>query len=110
MVFHETSVRTAREEVVPNSYIVVFKKDIPHDKCDAHCEWARTKVSERMGTMGADAEQYSGVKHQYKLPSGWAGYSGSFSEDMVKDLEAADEVRLVHLFPDDGFDADVLLG
>jgi hypothetical protein len=86
------NVASTEPVVIPNNYIVVFKEDTPHDKCDAHCAWASEIHSQKVYTDAEDVEKYHGIKHRYKLANGWSGYSGSFDDDMIKELEDTDEV------------------
>jgi hypothetical protein len=86
-----TYTASAEPTVIPNSYIVVFKENTPHDKCDAHCTWASEAHRQKVYTA-EECECYQGVKCQYRLPTGWAGYAGSFDDDLIKEIEATDEV------------------
>jgi oryzin len=86
---------TSQPEVIPHSYIVVFKQGTPHDKCSAHCAWAAEIHSQRVYATAEESEQFTGIQYQYRLPSGWAGYAGKFDQDMVRELEEAEEVDFV---------------
>ncbi|KAA8895792.1 peptidase S8/S53 domain-containing protein [Sphaerosporella brunnea] len=89
-----TYTASTQPETIPHNYIVVFKKDTPHDKCDAHCAWAAEMHSQKVYTAD-DQAKYCGLQHQYKLPCGWAGYAGSFDQALIEELEATDEVDYV---------------
>ena len=79
-------------EFVPNHYVVVFKRDTPESVCETHCAWAHQQHSERVYPSSDEAAKYAGIKHTYKLSNGFAGYAGSFDDDLVKQFEATDEV------------------
>jgi hypothetical protein len=86
-----TYTTSAEPAIIPNNYIVVFKANTPHDKCDAHCTWA-SEVHGQKVYSAEEGDHYHGIKCQYRLPNGWTGYSGSFDDDLIKQIEATDEV------------------
>jgi hypothetical protein len=80
-------------EIIPHHYVVVFKQSTPAAVCSSHCDWAHQQHCDRVYPSDEEAAKYAGVKHRYQLPSGFAGYAGSFDADLVRQLEATEEVR-----------------
>lgn len=81
------------EHIIPNQYIIVFKSDIPKDRCQEHCQWATELHTQRISARSADSDapETSGVLHHYSFPT-WNGYAGSFDEDSKNEIESREEV------------------
>lgn len=89
------STETVHAETIPNSYIVVFKKNLQKDACDRHCEWANQRHSERISALSSDeATNYEGIKTHFRL-RGWQGYACSVDAQTKKQIEDSDEVDFV---------------
>lgn len=89
------SAETVHAETIPNSYIVVFKKNLEKEVCERHCEWANKCHSERISALSSDeATSYEGIKNHFRL-RGWQGYACSVDEQTKKQIEESDEVDFV---------------
>ena len=89
------------EHIVPNQYIIVFKPEVPKERCQEHCQWATELHAQRISARSADSEapDTTGVLHHYSFPT-WNGYSGSFDEDSKNEIESREEVfRKFQEFP-----------
>lgn len=93
-------------EVVPNSYMVVFKKHVKHAAAQSHHEWVQsihTKAQdERMelrkrSQFPITTEIFDGLKHTYNIVGGMMGYSGHFDEETLEEIRRHPDVST--LFP-----------
>ena len=76
---------------IPDSYIVVFKKDVSHATACAHHDWvheqhveiekAKRDLSKR---SQISMSTFSGLKHTYNIAGSLLGYSGHFDEDVIE--------------------------
>lgn len=84
------------EHIIPNQYIIVFKSDIPKERCHEHCQWATELHTQRISARSVDSEapETSGVLHHYNFPT-WNGYAGSFDEDLKNEIETREEVDFI---------------
>jgi len=84
------------EHIIPNQYIIVFKSDIPKERCQEHCQWATELHTQRISARLADSDapETSGVLHHYSFPT-WNGYAGSFDEDSKNEIETREEVDFI---------------
>ncbi|KAG0640181.1 peptidase S8/S53 domain-containing protein [Tuber brumale] len=83
-------------EHIPNQYIIVFKPEVPKDRCQEHCQWATELHTQRISARSADSEEpeTSGVLHHYSFPT-WNGYAGSFDEGAKNEIESREEVDFI---------------
>ena len=90
---------TTAEEVVPNSYIVVLKKDVKDAK--KHHEWVQsvhTKAQdERMelrkrSQFPITTDIFEGLKHTYDIVGGLVGYSGHFDDETLEQIRRHPDV------------------
>lgn len=76
---------------IPDSYIVVFKKDVSHASACAHHDWVHGQHLEVEKTKRDLAKRsqlslstFSGLKHTYNIAGSLLGYSGHFDEDVIE--------------------------
>lgn len=84
--------------IIPHSYIVVFKKSATPEICDTHCSWAHERHLQRCmhrvpNTVNL-ASTLDGVTHTYNFDN-WRGYSGAFDDELKAEIEETDEVEWV---------------
>jgi cerevisin len=76
-------------EVIPNSYIVVLKKDA---ELDSHLLWFNTLLTGQF-TRG---DQLNVLKHVYSISDGlMKGYSGIFDENIIDEIRSSPDVAFV---------------
>jgi cerevisin len=90
---------SSNAEVVPNSYIIKFKKHVNDDSATAHQTWIQevhnfreTERSDlkKRGQMVDDV--FRGLKHTYKIGQDFVGYSGHFDEDVIEKVRRHPDV------------------
>ena len=82
---------SSTSQEIPDSYIVVFKKDVPHSSTAEHHEWvqeqhhecakAKRDLHKRSQTP---LTTFGGLKHTFNIAGGLVGYSGHFDEDVIE--------------------------
>jgi cerevisin len=90
---------TAKE--IPNSYIVIFKKDVTASSAASHHGWvqdlhlskedARTELRKR-SQIPLAADIFSGLKHTYDIAGGLLGYSGHFDDEVIEEVRRHPDV------------------
>lgn len=91
---------TTGAKVVPNSYMVVFKKHVKDSHAKEHHDWVQsihTKNQERMelrkrGLLDDAAELFNGMKHTYDIVGGMMGYSGHFDDETIEEIRRHPDV------------------
>lgn len=76
---------------IPDSYIVVFKKDVTHASATSHHDWVQDQHIE-IETAKRDLSKrsqfpitaFGGLRHTYNIAGGLLGYSGHFDEDVIE--------------------------
>lgn len=78
---------------IPDSYIVVFKKDVSHASASVHHKWvhgqhleietAKTKRADHSKRSQFPITSFGGLKHTYNIAGGLLGYSGHFDEEVI---------------------------
>jgi len=83
-------------QVIPDSYIVVFKKQIDSTKVDYHHSCIHDYVAEerRLSKRGLLEDMVSGIKHVFNFKD-FQGYSGSFSNEILDKIRRSEEVAYV---------------
>jgi cerevisin len=92
---------SSNAEVVPNSYIVKFKKHVDDSSASAHQTWLQ-EVHTFRETERADLKKrgqkllvddvFHGLKHTYKIGQGFLGYSGHFDEETIEQVRRHPDV------------------
>lgn len=96
---------SSNSEIIPNSYMVVFKKHVTQRAAQAHHNWVQdvhferqtynTELRKRGQTTMAE-DIYQGLKHVYNIP-GLMGYSGHFDEDVIEQVRRHPDVEYIEL-------------
>ena len=97
---------SSTSQEIPDSYIVVFKKDLPHSSAAVHHEWvqeqhhecakAKRSLQKRSQTP---LMSFGGLKHTFNIAGGLVGYSGHFDEDVIEQVRRHPDVSIYHLIP-----------
>ena len=81
---------TSAQEI-PDSYIIVFKKDVSHDAACAHHDWVQAQhllvETTKMGLAKRSQfplTAFGGLKHTYNIAGSLLGYSGHFDESVIE--------------------------
>jgi hypothetical protein len=82
---------SSTSQTIPDSYIVVFKKDVSHSAAAQHHDWVK---DQHTGCMKAKRDlhkrsqtpfvDFSGLKHTYNIAGALLGYSGHFDEEVIE--------------------------
>ena len=83
---------STQAQTIPDSYIIVFKKDVSHKVATAHHCWVqgqheevqKTKRSKKSKRSQIPFTTFGGLKHTYNIAGGLLGYSGHFDEDVIE--------------------------
>jgi cerevisin len=87
--------------VVPDSYIVVFKKHVTEASASAHQSWVQDihLESENVRTELRKREQFplsndifEGIKHTYNIAGNFLGYSGHFDDSVIEKVRRHPDV------------------
>jgi len=84
-------------QVIPDSYIVVFKKDLEETKVKYHHSCVHDYVSEEKRSLskrGLLEDFISGIKHTFDFDN-FQGYAGRFSKEVLDKIRRSDEVAYV---------------
>lgn len=91
-------------DVVPDSYIVVFKKHISPASATEHHEWIQSthtrcemeKMKRELGSQFPMAA-FGGLKHTFNIAGALLGYSGHFDESVIEEVRRHPDVSLTFL-------------
>jgi len=84
-------------QVIPDSYIVVFKKHVDEIQVKYHHSCVHNYVAEEkriLSKRGLLEDLVSGIKHRFYFKS-FQGYSGKFSNEILEKIRRSDEVAYV---------------
>lgn len=97
---------SSNAQEIPDSYIVVFKKDVSHSTAALHHDWvheqhtscmkAKRDLHKRDQTVFTD---FGGLKHTYNIAGGLLGYSGHFDEEVIERVRRHPDVSTACIFP-----------
>lgn len=84
---------------IPDSYIVVFKKDVSHASACAHHDWVQDQHVQ-IETAKMDLAKrsqfpltaFGGLKHTYNIAGSLLGYSGHFDESVIEQVRRHPDV------------------
>lgn len=88
-------------EIVPDSYIVVFKKHVTEQKAFDHHAWVNdvhlssaTERSElkKRSQFPLTTDIFEGIKHTYNVAGGFLGYSGHFDDSVIEKVRMHPDV------------------
>lgn len=92
---------SSNAEEIPNSYIVVFKKDLAVQAASNHHEWvqmlhlssedSKAELRKRSQIPMAD-DIFEGLRHTYNIAGGLLGYSGHFDDDVIEQVRRHPDV------------------
>lgn len=87
---------------IPNSYIVVFKKDVSHSAASEHHDWVQEQHTECMKTKRdlhkrsqTPFVDFTGLKHTYNIAGALLGYSGHFDEEVIERVRRHPDVSTI---------------
>ena len=89
---------SSNSKVIPDSYIVVFKKHVTHETAAAHHTWVQDVHLESMKKLKKRSQFpmtdsiFEGLKHTWNIAGGLLGYSGHFGEDVLEILRRSPDV------------------
>ncbi|KAK0655899.1 subtilisin-like serine protease [Cercophora newfieldiana] len=88
-------------EIVPNSYIIKFKKHVNDDSASGHHMWLQKIHSDRepyrmdLKKRGLLDDAFKGLKHTYKIGQDFLGYSGHFDDETIEQVRRHPDVEYV---------------
>lgn len=92
---------STESQTIPDSYMIVFKKDVSHSTASAHHSWvqdqhveienAKKKLRKRSQTS---INAFSGLKHTFDIAGDILGYSGHFDEEVIEKVRHHPDVSL----------------
>lgn len=88
---------SADSQVIPDSYIVVFKEQVEKKHIDHHHHRIRSLVEEennQLAKRGFLDKLISGIKYTYNFKT-LKGYAGRFTDDVLEKIRRSDEVAWV---------------
>lgn len=96
------------EHEIPDSYIVVFKDHVKENSAIEHHTWVQElhttslKKRSQIPLLKAGSEWLNdaadGLKHTYNIPGGLLGYSGTFDNSVVEEIQKHPDVRCSSVF------------
>ncbi|KAH8886703.1 hypothetical protein GQ53DRAFT_768950 [Thozetella sp. PMI_491] len=95
---------SSNAEVVPNSYIIKFKKHVTHKDASDHHTWVQeihTKKEgvrldlRKRGQIPLVDDVFRGLKHTYKIGEHFLGYSGHFDDDVIEEVRRHPDVEYI---------------
>ena len=88
-------------EVIPDSYMIMFKDHVTQNLAAAHHGWVqdlhintqqrKTELKKRSQTPIVD-EMFQGLKHTYNIAGQLLGYSGHFDEEVIEQIRRHPDV------------------
>ncbi|KAI1912626.1 hypothetical protein LOZ65_005966 [Ophidiomyces ophidiicola] len=81
-----------KRNMIPNSYIVAMKQDMPMREFESHMAWVSNVHSANVAR--AEGASTTGVKFTFKI-NGWKGYSGTFDENTLHELMTNENVDYI---------------
>ncbi|RKP36753.1 peptidase S8/S53 domain-containing protein [Dimargaris cristalligena] len=82
-------------KVVPDSYIVVFKKNLPEDALHSHFNHLTTFIDMANLESGMfEGEDPNELRHVYRMPD-LLGYSGRFQPEILERIRSSEDVDYV---------------
>lgn len=94
----------SHSKAIPNSYLVVLKKDLRPTNADAHFEWvknlhvstqSRKLELRKRSQLPLLDEVFEGLKHTYHIPGSLLGYSGHFDDETIEELRRHPDVEWI---------------
>ena len=95
---------SSTSQEIPDSYIIVFKKDVPHTSAAGHHEWVQeqhhecTKAKRDLHKRSqTPLMTFGGLKHTFNIAGALMGYSGHFDEDVIEKVRRHPDVSTMSL-------------
>ncbi|TVY75839.1 Subtilisin-like proteinase Spm1 [Lachnellula suecica] len=95
---------SANSDIVPDSYIVVFKKHVTEKSASDHHSWVqdihteseneRTELRKR-SQFPITTDIFEGLKHTYNIAGDFLGYSGHFDDSIIEKVRRHPDVEYV---------------
>lgn len=92
---------SSESKEIPNSYIIVFKKDISTTTINEHHEWIQRQhddvENQKMELRKRSQEPislFSGLKHTFDIAGDVLGYAGHFDEDVIERVRRHPDVGI----------------
>ncbi len=92
---------SSESKEIPNSYIIVFKKDISTATINEHHEWIQRQhddvENQKMELRKRSQEPisiFSGLKHTFDIAGDVLGYAGHFDEDVIERVRRHPDVGI----------------
>lgn len=92
---------SSESKEIPNSYIIVFKKDISTATINEHHEWLQSQhddvENQKMELRKRSQEPisiFSGLKHTFDIAGDVLGYAGHFDEDVIERVRRHPDVGI----------------
>jgi cerevisin len=91
---------SSNAEVVPNSYIIKFKKHVDENSASAHQTWVQELHTERAdlkkrGQIPLVNDVFRGLQHTYRIGQDFLGYAGHFDEDTIEQVRRHPDVEYI---------------
>jgi cerevisin len=93
-------------EVVPDSYLVVFKKHVTESSAASHHSWVqdihlsseneRAELRKR-SQFPITTDIFQGIKHTYNIAGDFLGYSGHFDDSVIEQVRRHPDVSILRL-------------
>ncbi|KAL8743365.1 MAG: hypothetical protein Q9190_004273 [Brigantiaea leucoxantha] len=93
---------SSEAQPIPDSYIVVFKKEVSHKSACAHHSWVQdqhVEVEKKKRSLSKRSQislsTFDGLKHTYNIAGGLLGYSGHFDEEVIEKVRRHPDVAYI---------------
>jgi cerevisin len=95
---------STNSEVVPDSYLVVFKKHVTESSAASHHSWVqdihlsseneRAELRKR-SQFPITTDIFQGIKHTYNIAGDFLGYSGHFDDSVIEQVRRHPDVSIL---------------
>lgn len=95
---------SSNAEVIPNSYLIKFKKHVTETSAQDHHSWIQqihaSNEEERLelrkrGQFPLVDDVFRGLKHTYKIGEHFMGYSGHFDDSVIEQVRSHPDVEYI---------------
>ena len=98
---------SSESQIIPDSYIIVFKKDVSHTSASVHHSWVQDQHVEIENTKRDLHKRsqipisfFDGLKHTFDIAGALLGYTGHFDNDLVEKIRLHPDVGIcMHHLP-----------
>lgn len=92
---------SSESQIIPNSYIIVFKKEVSPLSASTHHSWVQVEHIELENTKRdlhkrsqIPISLFGGLKHTFDIAGALLGYTGHFDEDLVEKIRLHPDVSI----------------